>query len=140
MVSSGPASFAQTAAPSQGATQIKTRGLLQVAPNELVTCEVLLTEQTVEFNAQTPGGEFGSMGSYSRSDCELIGSRRIPSGELLVIRHPEGVARLYFPAEQLGDATRLRDELMERTVDTVLLVQEFANLVDSPTDEEADDY
>ena len=99
-------------------------------------CEVRLTQERLEFSAESPGGEFGSVGSYSRRDCKLIGTKRLPSGELLLIRHPDGMARLYFPTEQRADAARIRDELSERAVDPVLLVQEFASLVDRSEDDE----
>ncbi|MEX0834166.1 MAG: hypothetical protein WD276_09915 [Actinomycetota bacterium] len=99
-----------------------------------------MTDDRIEFSAQSPGGDFRNVGSYGRYQCKLVGSKRIPSGELLLIRHPDGVARLYFPAEQLEDALRIRDELTEPTIDPVFLVQEFAGLVDSPAGEEDEDY
>jgi hypothetical protein len=99
-----------------------------------------VTEESIEFLAKIPKGSFGSVGRYPRSECELFASKRIPSGELFLIRHPEGMARLYFPAERMADAERVREELTEQTIDPVLLVQEFASLAAAPGEDEDDDY
>ena len=120
---------------------VRARGLLEVAADEFVACELLLTPTRLEFYAESPESGYGCVGSYPRSECEIAGAKHISQGDLFVIRHPQGVACLYFAGDQRSAAGRIRAALRgEAQADPVLLAQEFANLIADPEEQEEEDY